>query len=94
MSEQNLPPNTLRNADGTAYQASADGVVECGEAAAITAFMGWLTSRDEKAGPFSARHEAGQAVELVKKFCNAQGWAIDDARWNEQIRALKQRYPK
>jgi hypothetical protein len=64
-----------------------------GEAEAITAFMGWLTSRDEVVGPFSAHHDASQAAQLVGTFCQAQGWTIDDARYLQVIRALKRKYP-
>lgn len=45
---------------------------------AIYAFMGWLTTRDAVAGPFSGRHEASSAAELVGAFCSAQGWDISD----------------
>ena len=38
---------------------------------ALYGFMGWLTSRDEVSGPFSAKHEAASAAELVHKFCEA-----------------------
>ena len=62
-------------------------------ALALTAFMGWLTSQDEIAGPFSAYHNAGQAVELIRKFCDAQGWKIDDTIFLEHITELKKKYP-
>ncbi len=61
-----------------------DGKV--GEAGAIYAFMGWLTSRYEVSGPFSAKHEASQAAELVGKFCKMQGWDITDERWHRHIK--------
>ena len=41
---------------------------------ALFGFMGWLTSRDPVAGPFSAHHNASQAAELVAEFCKSQGW--------------------
>ena len=41
---------------------------------AILAFMGWLTTREDKAGPFSGRDNASEAAELVGDFCEAQGW--------------------
>lgn len=61
---------------------------------AITAFVGWLTSREEVSGPFSFRHEAGNPVQLVKQFCEAQGWHASNERFHQQIKLLKERYPK
>jgi hypothetical protein len=58
---------------------------------AITAFMGWLTSRDEVSGPFSSRHDP--SVDLIRQFCEAQGWHASDERFHQQIKALKQKYP-
>jgi hypothetical protein len=60
---------------------------------AILAFAGWLTSRDEVTGPFSARHDAGQMARLTGMFCDAQGWKVDDAVYSEQIKLLKENYP-
>lgn len=60
---------------------------------AITAFVGWMTSRDEVSGPFSSQHEAADAVELVKKFCEAQGWNSSLTRFHQQIKLLKEKYP-
>jgi hypothetical protein len=60
---------------------------------AILAFAGWLTSRDEVTGPFSARHNAGQMARLTGMFCDAQGWKVDDAVYFEQIKHLKENYP-
>lgn len=59
---------------------------------AITAFMGWLTSRDEVSGPFSSRHSP--EVELLKQFCEAQGWHASNERFHQQIKLLKERYPR
>jgi len=61
---------------------------------AVTAFVGWLTSRDEVSGPFSSRHHAGDAVRLVKMFCEAQGWNSSFTRFHQQIEILKKHYPK
>jgi hypothetical protein len=58
---------------------------------AITAFMGWLGSREEIVGPFSLRHDPG--VELIKQFCEAQGWHASNERFHQQIKVLKQKYP-
>ncbi len=65
-----------------------DGKV--GEAGAIFAFMGWLTSRNEVSGPFSARHEASQAANLVAWFCETQGWEIKDDNWHRHIKPYKE----
>ena len=43
---------------------------------ALYAFMGWLTGRKERSGPFSGRDNAAEGAELVSKFCNSQGWEI------------------
>jgi len=62
---------------------------------AITAFMGWLTSRDEVAGPFSACHNASGAVELMKAFFAAQGWeAAPSERFERQVKLLRAKYPR
>jgi hypothetical protein len=58
---------------------------------AITAFMGWLTSRDEVVGPFSSRHDP--SVDLIKQFCEAQGWHASNERFHQQIKLLKMHYP-
>lgn len=41
---------------------------------AVAAFMDWLNSRNQQAGPFGMfwGPEHGQA--LVKEFCDKQGW--------------------
>lgn len=48
---------------------------------AITAFAGWLTTRDEVAGPFSSHHNAGDMAQLIRQFCEAQGWKASDERF-------------
>jgi hypothetical protein len=65
-----------------------DGKV--GEAGALYAFMGWLTSRDTVSGPFSAHHEASEGAQLVAKFCKMQGWDITDDRWHRHIKPYKE----
>jgi hypothetical protein len=60
---------------------------------AVLAFAGWLTSRDEVSGPFSARHNAAEMARLTGMFCDAQGWKVDDAVYFEQIKRLKENYP-
>lgn len=70
-----------------------DGKV--GEAGALYAFMGWLTSRDPVSGPFSARHKAGQAAELVGQFCKMQGWELDDpVNWHRHIKPYREDAPQ
>lgn len=61
-----------------------------GEAGALYAFMGWLTSRDAVSGPFSATHEASSAAELVNEYCQAQGWEITDAHWHRHIKPFQE----
>lgn len=46
------------------------------QAEALFAFMGWLTGRDERSGPFSSHDNAASAAELVGRFCESQGWDI------------------
>lgn len=41
---------------------------------AVLYFAAWLTTREDVAGPWSARHHAGEAAKLVERFCVAQGW--------------------
>ena len=64
-----------------------------GEAIALLTFMGWLTSRKQIAGPFSERHEASQAAQLVGAFCESQGWMVDDAHYKRVLPTLRNRYP-
>lgn len=45
---------------------------------ALYGFMGWLTSRKEKSGPFSDTDEAAPAAELVDEYCKSQGWEVPD----------------
>jgi hypothetical protein len=45
---------------------------------ALLGFMGWLTARKKKSGPFSYTHEATEAVELVEEYCKSQGWDVPD----------------
>jgi hypothetical protein len=68
-----------------------DGKV--GEAGAVFAVLGWLTSREEVSGPFSAKHEASQAAELAGKFCKMQGWEITDERWHRHIKPYSEVVP-
>lgn len=65
-----------------------DGKV--GEAGAVFAFMGWLTCRDEVSGPFSARHEASEAARLAGKFCEWQGWKIENEDWHRHIKPYRE----
>jgi hypothetical protein len=59
-------------------------------AAACYSFMGWLTCRDEVSGPFSSRHNAGEAARLVEKFCAWQDWKIEDERWFDHIKPYQE----
>jgi hypothetical protein len=57
-----------------------------GEAGALFAFMGWLTSRKEVSGPFSGHHEAGQGAHLVGEFIRMQGWQEPPDGWWHSIK--------
>lgn len=59
-------------------------------AIALYGFMGWLTSRQQISGPFSANHNAMQAADLVQQFCESQSWEIKTENW---INLLKD-YPR
>jgi hypothetical protein len=60
--------------------------VRPGEAGALFAFMGWLTSRKEVSGPFSGHHEAGQGAQLVGRFIEMQGWQEPPDGWWHSIK--------
>ncbi len=65
-------------------------------ASAVAAFMEWLQSRDEPAGPFSAHYNAQSGNALVDKFCAAQGWIavfLDDEQV-AQVKSLREKYPE
>jgi hypothetical protein len=55
---------------------------------ALFGFMGWLTSREERSGPFSARHDAGAAALLVGEYCKEQGFADPREGWKENIKPM------
>jgi hypothetical protein len=57
-----------------------------GEAGALYAFMGWLTTREQEAGPFSAHHNAGEACELIAQFIKMQGWPNPPDGWHHAIK--------
>jgi len=61
-------------------------------AEALFGFMGWLTSREPTAGPFSSRHNAAQAAELVGAYCEKEG--IDPAPrpgWGTMLEEVAER---
>jgi hypothetical protein len=60
---------------------------------ALYAFMAWLTTRKEEAGPFSEKHEAPEAIELITEFCKSQGWDDSGKDWGNWIKNFKP-YPK
>jgi hypothetical protein len=72
---------------------STQPLVQVDPATALFAFMGWLTSREQRSGPFSAHWDAAEAVHLIKLFCDAQGWSVNDETYDEQIKALRAKYP-
>jgi hypothetical protein len=57
-----------------------------GEAGALYAFMGWLTSRNEVSGSFSGHHEASQGAHLVGEFIKMQGWQEPPDGWWHSIK--------
>lgn len=59
-----------------------------GPAEAITAFMTWLMARKEVSGPFYAGspEASDEAMKLVEKFCQAQGWHIKNEKHADLIR--------
>lgn len=59
-----------------------------GPAEAITAFVTWLTTRKEVSGPFYAGSPeiSNDAMELVERFCQAQGWYIKNEKYADLIR--------
>lgn len=62
-------------------------------ASAVASFMEWLQNREILAGPFSAHYNAEAGNALVKQFCDAQGWTIDEAQV-EQVKTLREKYPE
>jgi hypothetical protein len=61
--------------------------------AAVASFMEWLQVRETASGPFSVHYntEAGNA--LVKQFCDAQGWTLEETQV-EQVKTLREKYPE
>ncbi len=49
---------------------------------ALFGFAAWLTTRDEPV-TFSSRHDAGEAVRLIREFCWRYGISeeVRDDRW-------------
>ncbi len=62
-------------------------------ASAVASFMEWLQNREIPVGPFSAHYNAEAGNVLVKKFCDAQGWTLDEAQV-QQVEALRGKYPE
>lgn len=61
--------------------------------AAIASFMEWLQNREQLVGPFSSHYNAEAGNALVKQFCTAQGWTLEDAQV-EQVKSLREKYPE
>jgi|GEM_PF-2637564 len=53
----------------------------------LFAFMGWLTSRDERT-VLSATDDAAPAADLVKQFCDHYGFAEPREGWHHMIKSL------
>src|SRR5205807_1306754 len=62
-------------------------------AEALFAFAGWLSSRKETTGKLSVHDDASQIAKLVGRFCEAQGWAMDEEHYYDVIKRLKANYP-
>ena len=62
-------------------------------AEALFAFAGWLTSRDEKIGPFSAKHNAAPLADAVAQFCNENGLPLDHLHVDKFIDQLRRPKP-
>lgn len=59
-------------------------------ATAVAAFGYWLTSREQRSGPFGAHYGPEPMHNLVGQFCKAQGWPIDP---NQDVSAIIANYP-
>lgn len=55
-----------------------------GEAGAVYAFAGWLTSR-RKPVTLSATHNAAEAAELAEEYCKSQGWEVSED-WHTHLK--------
>jgi hypothetical protein len=53
---------------------------------ALFGFMGWLTSRKKRSGPFSGSQGASEAVDLITAFMKANN--LDPVRegWNKVLK--------
>jgi hypothetical protein len=52
----------------------ADAIQPPSPSEVLYAFAGWLTSREERSGPFNRHNDAAQAATLVRRFCESQGY--------------------
>lgn len=66
--------------------------LEVDPSAAVASFMEWLQNREIPAGPFSAHYNAEAGNALVKQFCDAQGWTLEETQV-QQVVALRTNYP-
>ena len=57
--------------------------------AVLFGFMGWLTTRPQKSGPFSMTHDAASAADLVGEYARAQGWDSGDDAIDHSMKRLK-----
>ena len=67
--------------------------LEVDPGAAIASFMEWLQNREQLVGPFSSHYNAEAGNALVKQFCDAQGWTLEDKQV-EQVKTLREKYPE
>lgn len=60
--------------------------LHCKPAEVLYGFAGWLTSREDVAGPFSSKHEASAMAELVAAFIESQELASPREDFHRHLR--------
>ena len=56
---------------------------------ALFGFMAWLTTRDKKSGPFSAKNNSSEAAKLVDEFCKTNNLEEPKGRWDKELKHPK-----
>jgi hypothetical protein len=68
-------PSQSQGAVDTAIRVMENFEKQTRPSEALNLFMGWLTTRKEQSGPFSASLTcSGDAAELIAECCTTQGW--------------------
>lgn len=52
----------------------ADAIQPPSPSEVLYAFAAWLTTREERAGPFSRHNDSASALAIVNRFCESQGY--------------------